>query len=280
MLTLAQAGATILFLAPGFYHGAETVDDLVDFIAGARARPARARERARQAVGTVSVEHGHAAGGRSPVDVRPDRAGLRRDEPRDDRRARPALAPDRRRGGRAAGRPRSRRLLRHRRLRRRCAQARRHRDRARLLAADARARPRRSSRRRPGSRATCSRCRSRTARSTRRRSASASATSPTSSARSRELRRVLAPGGRLAILEITQPRGLLAPFYRVWFDRIVPLLGKGLKGGEAYAYLPASVRRFPAPDELAALMREAGLRRRPVPHVRRRDRRAAHRRPA
>ena len=70
---------------------------------------------------------------------------------------------------------------------------------------------------------------------------------------------MLAPGGRLAILEITQPRGVLAPFYRVWFDRIVPLLGKGLKGGEAYAYLPASVRRFPGPDELAALMREAGL---------------------
>ena len=70
---------------------------------------------------------------------------------------------------------------------------------------------------------------------------------------------MLAPGGRLAILEITQPRGVLAPFYRVWFDRIVPLLGKGLKGGEAYSYLPASVRRFPGPDELAALMRESGF---------------------
>lgn len=74
-----------------------------------------------------------------------------------------------------------------------------------------------------------------------------------------ELRRVLGTGGRLAILEITQPRGLLAPFYRLWFDRIVPLLGKGLKGGEAYAYLPASVRRFPPPDELKALMEEAGF---------------------
>src|SRR4026208_2619504 len=56
----------------------------------------------------------------------------------------------------------------------------------------------------------------------------------------REPRRVPAPGGRPAILEIPQPRGLLAPFYRVWFDRIVPLLGKRLKGGEAYSYLPAS----------------------------------------
>jgi demethylmenaquinone methyltransferase / 2-methoxy-6-polyprenyl-1,4-benzoquinol methylase len=74
-----------------------------------------------------------------------------------------------------------------------------------------------------------------------------------------ELRRVLAPDGRLAILEITQPRGLLAPFYRVWFDRIVPLLGKLLKGGAAYTYLPASVRRFPGPDSLADLLRAAGF---------------------
>jgi len=74
-----------------------------------------------------------------------------------------------------------------------------------------------------------------------------------------ELRRVLVAGGRVGILEITQPQGLLAPFYRVWFDRIVPLIGKLLKGGAAYSYLPASVRRFPGPDELAALMREAGL---------------------
>ena len=61
-----------------------------------------------------------------------------------------------------------------------------------------------------------------------------------------ELRRVLRPGGRLGILEITTPRGPLAPFYRVWFDRVVPLLGKVLPGGAAYTYLPASVRRFPA----------------------------------
>jgi len=74
-----------------------------------------------------------------------------------------------------------------------------------------------------------------------------------------ELRRVLVPGGRLAILEITQPRGVLAPFYRLWFDRIVPLLGKVLPGGAAYTYLPASVRRFPGPDELASLLRACGF---------------------
>jgi demethylmenaquinone methyltransferase/2-methoxy-6-polyprenyl-1,4-benzoquinol methylase len=75
----------------------------------------------------------------------------------------------------------------------------------------------------------------------------------------RELRRVLKPAGRLAILEITQPRGALKPFFSLWFDRVVPALGKVLPGGNAYTYLPASVKRFPAAEPLADLLRASGF---------------------
>ncbi|HTI35886.1 MAG TPA: bifunctional demethylmenaquinone methyltransferase/2-methoxy-6-polyprenyl-1,4-benzoquinol methylase UbiE [Miltoncostaea sp.] len=75
-----------------------------------------------------------------------------------------------------------------------------------------------------------------------------------------EMARVVRPGGRVVILEITTPERMRG-FYELWFDRVVPHLGKVLgRDGAAYAYLPASVRRFPPPPELAARMAAAGLR--------------------
>ena len=74
-----------------------------------------------------------------------------------------------------------------------------------------------------------------------------------------ELARVLHTGGRLGVLEITRPKGLLSPFYSVWFGGVVPVLGKLLPGGSAYTYLPASVKRFPGPEDLARFLREAGF---------------------
>jgi demethylmenaquinone methyltransferase/2-methoxy-6-polyprenyl-1,4-benzoquinol methylase len=92
-----------------------------------------------------------------------------------------------------------------------------------------------------------------------------------------EMARVVRPGGRVVVLEITTPtRAPLSLFYRVWFDRVVPVIGRaaGALGGltarlrgtdtdstiaDAYTYLPNSVKRFPGPAALAAEMERAGL---------------------
>jgi demethylmenaquinone methyltransferase/2-methoxy-6-polyprenyl-1,4-benzoquinol methylase len=76
-----------------------------------------------------------------------------------------------------------------------------------------------------------------------------------------EMVRVVRPGGRVVILEITQPtREPLASFFRGWFDHLVPALGRIAGQRSAYGYLPRSVKRFPGPRELAALMDGCGLR--------------------
>jgi demethylmenaquinone methyltransferase/2-methoxy-6-polyprenyl-1,4-benzoquinol methylase len=76
-----------------------------------------------------------------------------------------------------------------------------------------------------------------------------------------EMTRVVRPGGRVVVLEITTPRRPpLSTFFEVWFDHVVPALGR-IADAQAYSYLPSSVRRFPGPEELAAVMAGRGLRR-------------------
>jgi demethylmenaquinone methyltransferase / 2-methoxy-6-polyprenyl-1,4-benzoquinol methylase len=74
-----------------------------------------------------------------------------------------------------------------------------------------------------------------------------------------EMARVVRPGGRVVVLEITNPtRPPLSYFFQLWFDRAVPALGRLAGDPAAYSYLPSSVRRFPGPAELADLMWRSG----------------------
>jgi demethylmenaquinone methyltransferase/2-methoxy-6-polyprenyl-1,4-benzoquinol methylase len=75
-----------------------------------------------------------------------------------------------------------------------------------------------------------------------------------------EMRRVVRPGGRVVVLEITTPqKPPLSWFFRFWFDTAVPALGRFAGDSDAYTYLPSSVRRFPGPNELGAELAAAGL---------------------
>jgi len=76
----------------------------------------------------------------------------------------------------------------------------------------------------------------------------------------REIVRVLRPEGQCGILDFGEPRGLMGGLYRVYFKRVLPAVGTVISGVRGpYAYLPASVERFPAPDEMLDRMRQAGF---------------------
>ena len=245
---------SLLFAAPGFYHGAETIDDLVDFVVAPRARPARSRERAHPAVGRVSTESRSAAAGRRPARCstasrrsttlmnRVMTAGLDRRWRRADRRARssgpatacstpaaaPAISPSPRARARAAqvtGLDFSERML----------------ERARRKSSPGRLGARRPARA-PLRGGVVRRGHGRLRRPQRRRSRAR---------RSPSCGACCVPGGRLAVLEITRRAACSRPSTGSGSTGLVPLLGRVLPGGSAYTYLPASVRRFPGPDELA-----------------------------
>jgi demethylmenaquinone methyltransferase/2-methoxy-6-polyprenyl-1,4-benzoquinol methylase len=75
-----------------------------------------------------------------------------------------------------------------------------------------------------------------------------------------EMARVVRPGGRVVILELTTPtRPPLSTFFHIWFDHLVPALGRLAGDPDAYSYLPRSVKRFPGPQDLAATMERCGL---------------------
>jgi demethylmenaquinone methyltransferase/2-methoxy-6-polyprenyl-1,4-benzoquinol methylase len=76
----------------------------------------------------------------------------------------------------------------------------------------------------------------------------------------REIARVLRSGGELGILDFSEPKGLMGRLYRLYFKRILPRVGTLISGVSGpYAYLPASVERFPEPEEMLARMRRAGF---------------------
>jgi demethylmenaquinone methyltransferase/2-methoxy-6-polyprenyl-1,4-benzoquinol methylase len=74
-----------------------------------------------------------------------------------------------------------------------------------------------------------------------------------------EMARVVRPGGIVACLEIARPRSILGRLGRLWFERGVPLIGRAIGQGDAYRYLVESVRAYPSPEEVVAIMRDAGL---------------------
>jgi len=76
----------------------------------------------------------------------------------------------------------------------------------------------------------------------------------------REILRILRPGGECGILDCSEPKGILGGFYSVYFKRVLPRVGTVISGVRGpYAYLPASVERFPQPEEMLERMKKAGF---------------------
>jgi len=76
-----------------------------------------------------------------------------------------------------------------------------------------------------------------------------------------EIYRVLASEGEVGILDFGEPKGLIGKVYRVYFKHVLPRIGTLISGVRGpYAYLPASVQRFPSPEEMLGRMRDAGFR--------------------
>lgn len=77
----------------------------------------------------------------------------------------------------------------------------------------------------------------------------------------REIVRLLQPDGECAILDFGEPRGLMGKLYRIYFKHVLPAVGTLISGVRGpYAYLPASVERFPSPEQMLERMRRAGFR--------------------
>jgi demethylmenaquinone methyltransferase / 2-methoxy-6-polyprenyl-1,4-benzoquinol methylase len=76
----------------------------------------------------------------------------------------------------------------------------------------------------------------------------------------REISRLLRPGGECGILDFGEPKGAMGALYRVYFKQVLPRVGTMISGVRGpYAYLPASVERFPEPEEMLQRMRRAGF---------------------